>query len=900
VSRATRRDPPALAVAALARLLGAAGRRDEALGDLCEEFARRAASSDPRRARVWFWREAGALALRLAPRAALRLAGDRLLGRRSSRPAKESSMSQLTLDLKLAGRSLRRHAGTTALAVATLAVALGVNAAIFGVVDALVLRPFSFPEVDRLAMLSETADDGRIDSTNVAPANYLDWRAAASGAIDDLAAYAWWDVNLTGDGGPERAQGYRVTPGFFAALRVAPELGRFPLAAEGELGSEQRVVLGHSIWKRRYGGDPGIVGRTVRIGGEAYDVVGVAPEGFDFPGAAEVWAPLAFSAEQAADRESHYLGVFGRLAPGVALPAARARFSAAAERLALAHPTTNAGRGVATRTLALAMLDPGTPPILALFQVGALFVLLLGWLNVANLILARGSERRRELAVLDALGAGRRRVVRLLLLEGGILAALAALGAMPVAALAIRAMREGLPPEIAGFVAGWRDMGFDLATLGFTFGLASLSLLAVSMVPALRATRGGGAGALHEGSHGGTAGRSAQRGRNVLVVAEVALGLLLVVAAGICVRGAGRMLDGPQGYDSERLLTLRLVLPRAAFADDAARRAFARTALDRLAAIPGVEAVAAANTLPNAGGNWSLPITLEGGPEPDPASAPTVDLRFVTPGFFDTLRLPLLSGRAPAAADDEHAARVAVVSRSLAERYWPGLDPIGRRFRFGGAGEPWTTVIGVAGDHIHHWFDRRDYPTLFASWAQSPQREMAFALRTRGEPEALAATVERAFAGFAPDQPVFDVRSQRRAIRATSIGLVYIASIMAAFGGLALLLAISGVYGVMAYRVGLRRREIGVRVALGATDRDIVRLTLGQAWRLTLVGLALGIGLALVCARAISAVVRGTSALDFRLAAVAVALLAGAATLAALVPARRALALDPADVLRSE
>lgn len=890
--------PPARLERWLERLLAGARWRDAMLGDLAEEYGRRraagAAATD-----LWYAVEAARLALRFAPQ---RLE-DRLwrrLTRRRPASGKESAMSQWKFDLRLSWRALVRRPAPALLVVATLAVGLGANAAVFGLIDAMILHPFTFEESGRLIRLSETTPNGEFDRSNLSPANFLDYRAESADIVEALIGFDWWDANLRGAEAPEKVQGFRVSVEHFDSLRLTPALGRFFVAADGLPGAPPVVVLGHALWQRQFGSDTSIVGRALDIDGRSYAVVGVAPEKMSFPTGSELWAPLILDGATAHVRDRHDLGAYGRLVDGVELDRAAARYALVAERIAERHPGTMTDRGTATRTLAAGFRDVGAAPIFTLFQASALFVLMIGWINVANLVLARGQERQRELAMLDALGAGRARVVRLLVCESALLAFGAALASLPIAALGLKLMRDMIPPSLAKFVVGWESIGLDWRTLATTFALAAVSLVAVGAWPALRASRPGAGTLLGEGGRTGSAGVRRQRGRNLLVVAEIAVALALVVAAALAVRAGERMGKGPQGYDPDRLFTFKVALPESRYADPAARRDYVARALARLAELPGVESVAAANVLPATGENAGRIVTVEGEEAPNPSTAPHADLRVVSPGYFETLRLPIVAGRGLAAGDRADAPPVAVVSVAMAERYWPGRDPIGQRFRTADAEETWITVVGVAGDHLHHWFSRRDAPTYFVPLPQLPRYGMTFSLRMRSEGLAPAHEARAAMAAIDPLQPIFELRTQREAIHDNTLGLRLVSGVMSVFAGVALLLAITGVYGVMAYRVSLRRREFGVRIALGASAADVLRMTLGQSMRLAAVGLALGLAASFAVGRAVGTALRGATDLDLGLALAAALAIAAAAFVAALVPTRRALALDPADVLRAE
>jgi len=810
-------------------------------------------------------------------------------------------MSQLVADARFALRGMWKRKALSALLVVTLALGLAANAVIFNVLDVLVLRPFDFPELPRLVRLWEThpSFDG-VDRSNGAPANVLDWRAQSAGVLQDVVAMEWWNANLRAAGSAERVQGHFVSPVFFEALGVRPALGRAFLAEEGLPGRNHRVVLGHELWQRSFGGEASLVGRSVMLDGEPYEVVGIAPPGFAFPEGTEAWAPMVTPAAAEARRDQHWLSVFGRLAPGRSRAEARAALALVAARLDRDHPQTNKDRRVEVSGFSYGFGDPVLPQLLGIWQAAAVLVLLIACVNVANLVLARGAERRRELALRLALGAGRSRLLSQLTTEG-LVASLAAVAvSLPLAWLGSRAIHDAMPAEIARFLPGWERLGPDWRTLLFSMALAVVATAVFSIVPALRATRPDLVEALRDGGRAVTAGAGRQRGRNLLVVGQLATALALLACAGFAVRSAQGLLRGPQGFDPDGLLTFTVSLSEARYPNAPAQRAFAREAEARLAELPGVEQLALTSALPASGYSNSRGVEIDGRPLPEGREPAQVDARWVSPGYFETLRLPLLAGRGIEARDDETAPGVAVISRSMAERFWPGDDPLGRRFRIVGKDMPWLTVVGVSGDVIHHWVMRRNSPTFYRPLRQEPRGMLSVALRTSGDPDALAASARGALTALDPDQPAYNVKSMRRAIETSTIGMQFVAKIMAAFGVLALVLAVSGVYGVMSYRVSLRTLEIGVRVALGASRLDVLRLTLGQALRLSGLGLAIGMALALAAGRVLSSALRGAVALDPAVLAWLTAALAACALVAAWLPARRALAVDPMIALRSE
>lgn len=812
-------------------------------------------------------------------------------------------MHELTSDIRLAVRGLAKRKASSLLLVSTLAVGLAANGVIFNVLDALVLRAFDFPNQPRLVRVFETSRDfDGIDLSNVAPANLIDWQEQQGGALRDLVGLVWWDANLRGRETTERIQGYRVSPGFFAALGVSPRAGRGFVPDEARPGQDRRVVLGHGLWQRAFGGDPDLMGQTVTIDSEPFVVVGIAPPGFQFPEGAEAWAPLVLPATAEAPRDRHYLSVLGRLADGRTRDDARAALSVVARRLEHDHPQTNTAHGVDVASFTLGFGDPVLPRLLVIWQAGAILVLLIACVNVANLILARTTERQRELAVRLALGAGRGRIVRQLVTEGVVAALGAVVLAMPLQALASRALRDHMPAEIARFLPGWAQLGADWRTLLFSSALAVVAAGLFSALPAWRASRPDLNEALRDGGRSVTVGGARQRGRNVLVVAQLTAAVVLVATASLAVRSADNLLNGPQGFEPRGVLVFDVALSEARYPEPEMRRGFVRDVTARLSELPGVSAVAVANMLPGRGAYSSRPVEIEGQPLAEGSEPPQVEARSVTPTLFETLRLPLLQGRGLEPGDDEDAPGVAVISRSMAERFWPGLDPIGRRFRVARKDEdaPWLQVVGVSGDVIHQWVMRRNVPTFYRPLAQDPRFGLAFAVRTGGDPEALAGPVRRALRAVDADQPAWDLKSLPRSIAQSTIGLQYVAAIMAAFGVLALVLAVSGVYGVMSYRVSRRTLEIGVRVALGASRFDVLGLTLGQAARLSMLGLLLGSGLALAAGRFLSSTLRGAVAFEPAVLAGVTALLAVAAFVAAWVPAQRALRVDPARALRSE
>ena len=876
--------PPRVLERILRAALGASPYRDDILGDLQESYARLCATRSVHYAGWWY----RVHAVRLASRFALRL---------RPRPTKGLSMDSFLMDVRFAVRSLAKRPALTLAVVVTLALGIGANAAVFGVIDALLLHPYDMPAVDRLVMAYTTSPRSDERKESVSAADFLDWRRGLQGgAIEHLAAWAWWDANLVGRDEPERVLGFYVSPEFFNALDAHAAIGRTFLPSEEVPANAKRVVLSDGLWRRRFGADPAIVGRTIRVDAEPWIVVGVMPASFTFPSQSAIWAPLAFDEPSSRNRAMHFLTVLGRLAPHRTLADAQAELRAIEERLAHDHREDSQLVGQAM-TLSAGMADVGTPSVLALWQAAGIFVLLIACANIANLLLARSAERERETAIRLALGSSRSRIVRGSLLESGLLVLAAFPVALVVASAGLRLMHAMMPARIVRYVAGWDRMGLSPSTLAAAFACAAAAALVFGVAPAVHGARGRVSEGLKSDGRAG-AGPGPQRMRRALVVAEIALALPLLVAAIMSASTITQFLTGWQGYDPNHVLTLRATLPDAHYADGDSRARFARDAVDRLRELPGVEQAAAGNVIPALDANNVHSVEIDGQPVAEVEKRPHVEYRVVSPAYFSVLRLPILSGRDFEDSDSKEGDDVAIVNAAFARRFWPNASPIGRRVR--ASGDRWARVVGVCGDVVQHWFDSRKEPTFYRPLLQAPTNTLVFTVRTAGEPVALASDARAAIARVDPTQPVYDVMSLRRMLSDNTISLQYIAGVMGAFAGLALMLAVLGLYAVMTYLVAQRAREIGVRIALGATGADVKRLALGQAARLTAVGLAVGFVLALALGRAMEAGLLGLVSSDIRVTAALAAALGATALAASYLPARRAAAVDPIVALRSE
>jgi len=888
-----RPEPPRVAERLVERLSSGPGWQDVTTGDLREEFDAACAARGAAAARRWYWRETTLLLAESGARRARRMAAS--LGA-IVRPPGDHFMRTLLRESRLAVRSVARQPLVSGVVVLTLALCLGANAATYGWIDGLLLRPFTIPDVDRLVVLSENSAAEPYPQEAVSPANFLDY-ANDGHAFDGIAAFEYWNVTLSGTEQAERIQGHKVSADFFRILSVTPSHGRLLDANDDRFGNHRQVVIAEGLWQRRFGGDPSALGSTIRLDGEAFTVVGIAPKGFEFPAGTEVWSPLAPDPKTAANRTSRYLTVIARLAPGDTLETAQARMTTVFDRITEAHPEANRNLKLVVRTFTAGMVDVGMPQILSLWQAAAMLVLLIGGVNIANMLLARGASRERELAVRLAIGASRWQIVRQLLIESLVLALSAVPLAIGVAAVAFDLVKSSLPAELVRFVPGWNEMGVNGRIVGFTLLAASVTSVVFSLLPAVQTSRPALTSALRDGGRSVTAGTRRHRLRRALVVVEIALALPLLIASGLAVTGAQRFVNGDQGYDPDGLLKVRIQLTETAYPDADSRRQFAEKLLVEARRQPGVEMAATSLVLPSSQSNYVRSLWIDGRPT-KPEEAPRVNFRTVSADYLRVMRIPVLEGRGFTEADRQDAEPVAIVSQSLASRHWPGESAIGRRIRLGGEDRPLTTIVGVSGDTIDDWFVNRNAPTAYVPNAQVPMASIFLVLRTSGDPAALADGARRAVAAVDPHQAPFAVTTMREAIRVRTSGLRFIGGIMLAFGVIALALAAVGIYSVMAFYVAQRRQEMGIRMALGATASQVLRLTLGHATRMAGLGIAIGAAAGLGLARLMESALFGTVKAEPWLFISVAGLLAAFAVLASLLPARQATRVDPVVALR--
>jgi putative ABC transport system permease protein len=890
--------PPRLAE----RLVGASVRdhdwRDSIVGDLREEFVTARQALGDAAARRWYWRHA----LAISARALALRSGPRRRARVWEAPPDQafdgSPLAGLTRDLRSAYRSVSRQPATSAVIVVTLALALATNCTSFAVLDALVLRPFRFPDVDRVVVVA-SSDPQRplFDRESVSAGDFRDWRRETR-TIAHLSAAEWWDANLSGTDQPEQVPGFKVTADFFDALGAQPTPGRDFISDEETPGNHRRVILGHALWTRVFAADPAVVGRTVRVDGEAYDVVGIAPAGFAIPEGAQLWAPLAYTPEQWANRRNRHLITVGRLRDGATLADARAEMGNIAERLRREYPETNGKIPTQVVTFTDGMQDAGAAAFLALMIGASLLLLLIACANIANLLLARGSERAQEFALRLALGGSRRRLSAQLVIEAGMLTAVAVLAALPLASLGLAISRASIPANIVRFVPGWAYLQVSPAVFFVTAGCGVLATMLFALMPALQTVRAEMADTLRQGARTITAPRRRYWMRNALAAAQVALTLALLFGSGLMISAVGRAINGTMGFDKRDLLIARVMLPERPYAEPERRRQFISRVLERLRAIPAVSDAAMVSNLPYAGGNNARPLWPEGVTLRE-SEARFVDYRRITPEYFQTMRIPLLAGRALSDADTERSEATAVVSKSLADQYWPNADAIGRRFKLAADGAP-MMIVGVVGDVLHDWFQQRRAPTVYRPLAQDAPFGHTFVVRTVGNPMSVAGDLRRAVAAIDPDQPIMVLQTMEAQIEDRTGGLSYISGMITVVAAIALLLALMGLYSLMAFIVSRRTQELGVRLALGATRWQIVGLTTRHGVYITAAGVLIGALVAAALGRVMETTLFGIVRVSNWQLAAFVAAVACISVLAAYIPARRTATLDPTIALRTE
>lgn len=808
-------------------------------------------------------------------------------------------------DLRLAVRALTRAKGLAVAAVLCLALGIGGTTIVYSVTSALVLHPVPTPDPAGLVMVTEVPPSNpSADFSAMAPANYVDL-VRRNRSFKEVSAFRGLDANLTGIDEPERVNGYRVTPSYFHVLDARPAFGRVFTDEDARYTDAPTVViLSDGLWRRRFGADPSVVGRVVRINDVPRTIVGVMPAGFVFPTGAELWTPLSLDGAFGRERDGRIItGVLARLAPGVSLARATADVHGIMQQLQREYPEDN-GKWDMRVADANGFYGQHPRPFMLAELAAVALVLLIACANVANLLLARATTRAGEIAVRVALGASRGRIIRQQLAESVLLAAAGGVFGALLAVWGVAAVRTMLPGELVSFNPGWTRMDVSGAVLGFTAAVSLATALVIGAVPALVASGADPQQALSSGGRSGSETRGRHRLRGALVTGEMALALTMLAGTMMTVRGFVALSSQGPGYRADHALTMQLTAPFARYATEPdAERMYSRV-LARVRAGSGVENAALTTALPPEWSDHGDRIFLEGEPRPtrsDPARSPRS--RIVTPTYFATMQIPLMSGRAFTEHDDSTSVSVIVVSDAMARAYWPGQNPLGKRIGWAGNDTTMATVIGVVGDvHYNPNLGRSETtPTYYTSMAQAhPWRTMSLVVRTREDPAAMTHRITRAITSVAPSVAPGSVLTLERLHDASLAPQRFTSEMMAAFALVALFLAAVGLHGVMSYSVAQRTHDIGVRTALGAQPSDILRGVLGPAMRLVGLGIVAGVLGALLMARGLAHLLTQVTPNDPVSFGAAIGVLGAAALVGSFLPARRAMRVDPMIALRRD
>ena len=800
-------------------------------------------------------------------------------------------MTNLLSDARYSLRVLMKYRGFTAAAVLTLALGIGATTAIFSMADAILLRPFPFPRLDRIVALSETIPKVSADRLGVSPGNFFNWKEQ-NHFCEQMTAYKPWDATLTGLHGRDPVQAYLASPDFFRLLGAAPFKGRF-FSGREDTSEASQLVVSFGFWQQRLGADPGVLGQVVALNGVGYTVIGVMPKEFDFPMYAEVWAPWIPTPQDRVERSVHNLSVIARLRPGVSLFQARAETHHLGERLAREYPAANAGRGVDVMLLR-DTVDEYARRFLAVLAAAVVFLLLLACANVANLQLARGASRQKEIAIRSALGAARRRLAQQLFTEGIMLSSLAAALGLSLAAWGLVVIKANLPSLVARHVPSLMLARLDSRMLVFTC-VAALVTGILSTVPAiLQVSPQRLYGTMKEGGRSSSA--SLRPGmRSALVISEVSFAAVLLICAGLMVKAFRDLTRTDQGFDPNDVLTFSVSLPTPNYPGNVQVTNFYNEALRRESAVPGVQSAALVSELPALADSRTSSVVVEG-QSTDSADRPLLaEVRIISEAYFRVIAAKVKLGRAFTPQDDAASLPVAIISESAARRFWPVQAPLGRRLKLTSTelNTPWLSVVGTVGDMRHFFLNSEVRPTVYLPYRQQPLRSLNFVVRAEAGTRGVVNDVREAVRAVDSTIPVYGVEQISRYFADLAGGVGVIGTLMGVFGAIALALAAAGVYAVMAYSVAQRTREIGIRVALGAQPMDIWKLVLGNTIRLLGIGLGLGLPVAIALGRLMSSVLPGVVELDLLSLLAFTAVLSATGLLAGYLPARHATQVSP-------
>ncbi len=804
---------------------------------------------------------------------------------------------------------LMKSPGFTFVAVLVLALGIGANSAIFSVVNAVLLKSLPYDHPERLALVWETNPKVQIgsDLLPVSAGNFTDWRNQNE-SFESMSLVSGANYNLTGTDKPEQLSGAQVSASFFKLLGVEPAAGRTFTEEEDRPDQNRVVVVSHSLWQSRWAGDPNIIGKTLMLDGNTYTIIAVMPKGFNYPKATdlpayfqlppqtELWTPIALTSRQISSRGNHNYGVLARLKPEVSIERAQSEMTSVSQNIEQQYPQL-AGWGV--KVVSLEEQSVGDIRLILLVLLGAVgFVLLIACANVANLLLARAASRQKEIAIRTALGASRLQIIRQLLTESLLLALVGGGLGMLIAVWGIDALLALSP----GNLPRMDEVRVDGAVAGFTFAVSLLTGMIFGLAPAVQVSKANLNEFLKEGARGSTGGSRANRVRSLLVISEVALSLVLLIGAGLMIRSFMQLMNVSPGFNPQNVLTMQIFLPQTKYSRGADQAAFFKQVINRVEALPGVETVGAITHLPLSGMEESGNFSIESRPSQSFDVGTTADMRAISPNYFRSMGIPILRGRDFSETDGEQSVPVAIISESMASRFFPGEDPLGQRIKRGSstAEFPWATIVGIAADVKHSALEKQSRPHLYFSYPQSPFGYMALVVRASASPESLSVAAQSAVFAVDKDQPVVNVKTMEQYLSTAVAARRFNMTLLAAFAVVAMVLATVGIYGVISYTVTQRTHEIGIRMALGAAQRDVLKLVFGQAIRLAVIGVVIGVAAAFALTRVMSSLLFGVTATDPLTFVAIPLLLAGVALGACFVPARRATKVDPMVALRYE
>ncbi len=810
-------------------------------------------------------------------------------------------LENLAQDLTYAVRILRKSPAYTIIAILTLALGIGANAAIFSFIEAWIIKPLPYPQADRLMVLqSHNTKKGWTGTFVPSAADFLDY-AKQNTSFEQLTIWTGWDYNLTGDGRPDRVDGGLVGWNFFQTIGVDPIMGRAFIEQEGQPANSHVAIISRGLWESRFAADPKIIGRGITLQGETYTVVGVLPANFQFPilGIANIWTPLALDDKGRAERDAAWFSAFGRLKPGVTEDQANAEAAAISARLVQQYPVSDADMLIQIRSLASRIGEnEGTPQLEVAFWVVGL-VLLIACANVSNLMLARASRRTKEFAVRGALGATRGRLVRQLLTESALLFLVGGAAGALVAHSILKTIDRGFPDKIRGYLINYGHVDLDFNALVYTFAIAAVCGVIFGLVPAFQSSGLDVNRTLKEASGQLAGNRHVARTRRIFVGAQIALAVVVMICTALLVESFAHMVLDRTGFNSANLMTAPLVLPKTRYAADSDIRNFFDRALARIQSLPEVASAGASEYVPFGEASQSKPIHVTGRPPEQPGERVDAQYSTVTPAYLGTMQISILRGRGIESSDGPDAPRVVVINETLARQQFHDQNPIGQSLEIGDEHEP-HTIVGVVGE-VKRWSMKTEPENqMYVSAAQEPSPYMALVVRTTRDAPTLPTAIRDAIWSVDPDQPVSQVRSYDDLISEQNTGYRTLSSLFAFFGVLSLLLGAIGIYGVMASVVEQRLHEIGIRMALGASPRSVIRMMLRFGLTIAAVGVAIGLLVAAAASKGLAVILYKVNGLD-PLTFIGVGLLFAIVTLASCyIPARRGADVDPMEALRCE